>query len=64
MGARTYHYGNYLYRRTTPIDLIVPGLAGLTVDLGAEADVSAEPEADDVGAAAPSVPLPARTTSS
>ena len=31
LGTRTYYYGNYLYRRTTPIDLIVPGLPGLVI---------------------------------
>jgi tetratricopeptide (TPR) repeat protein len=31
LGTRTYYYGNYLYRRTTPVDLMVPGLPGLTI---------------------------------
>lgn len=32
LGTSTYYYGNYMHRRTTPIDLIVPGLPGLTID--------------------------------
>jgi O-antigen ligase/tetratricopeptide (TPR) repeat protein len=37
LGTGTYYYGNYLYRRTTPIDLIVPGLPGLVFDDGRQA---------------------------
>ena len=32
LGTSTYYYGNYLYRRTTPVDLIVPGMPGLIID--------------------------------
>ena len=38
LGTSTYYYGNYLYRRTTPIDLIVPGLPGLVIDDGSASE--------------------------
>jgi O-antigen ligase/tetratricopeptide (TPR) repeat protein len=31
LGSRTFYYGNYLYRRTTPVDLLVPGMPGLVI---------------------------------
>jgi O-antigen ligase len=31
LGTRTYYYGNYMHRRTTPIDVIVPGIPGLII---------------------------------
>ena len=30
MGASTYYYGTYTYRRALPIDLLIPGRPGLT----------------------------------
>ena len=32
LGTLTYYYGNYMYRRTTPKDLVVPGLPGLVLE--------------------------------
>jgi hypothetical protein len=31
IGTNTVNYGNYMHRRTSPLDLIVPGLPGLTL---------------------------------
>jgi O-antigen ligase/tetratricopeptide (TPR) repeat protein len=37
LGTLTYYYGNYMYRRTTPPDLLVPGLPGLVIGDAADA---------------------------
>jgi hypothetical protein len=31
LGTSTFYYGTYTYRRTTPMDLVVPGQPGLVV---------------------------------
>lgn len=31
LGTSTYYYGNYMHRRTSPIDVIVPGIPGLII---------------------------------
>jgi hypothetical protein len=37
LGTSTYNYGTYTYRRALPIDLLPPGLPGMTVADDADA---------------------------